>query len=300
MRVLEIPLRPGGPGRGGGVLTCYIRDNLQFERRRLRPAVIICPGGAYAVCAEREGEPYALRFLDMGCQTFVLRYSVAPARFPQALLELAEAVAAVRERAGEWGVDPSRILVCGSSAGGHLAGCLGVHWDKGFVQSGAGRTGAEIRPDGLILCYPVVTMGRGEGAHQGSVDNLLGERREDDGLRELLSLERQAGPQVPPVFLWNTLEDGTVPPENSLLLAGALMRAGVSVEYHLFPLGRHALALADETTALSSLPEGESPEGAKTGEYMDPAAAMWTELAALWIRRLSRLTFRQIHTKMLD
>ena len=102
------------------------------------------------------------------------------------------------------------------------------------------------------------------------------------------------------MFLWNTLEDGTVPPENSLLLAGALMRAGVSVEYHLFPLGRHALALADETTALSSLPEGESPEGAKTGEYMDPAAAMWTELAALWIRRLSRLTFRQIHTKMLD
>ena len=78
MRVLEIPVRPGGPGRGGGVLTCYIRDNLQFERRRLRPAVIICPGGAYAVCAEREGEPYALRFLDMGCQTFVLRYKRRP------------------------------------------------------------------------------------------------------------------------------------------------------------------------------------------------------------------------------
>ena len=145
MRVLEIPVRPGGPGRGGGVLTCYIRDNLQFERRRLRPAVIICPGGAYAVCAEREGEPYALRFLDMGCQTFVLRYSVAPARFPQALLELAEAVAAVRERAGEWGGTPSESWCAAPPPAviwPAVWGCTGTKSSCSPARGGRGRRSA--------------------------------------------------------------------------------------------------------------------------------------------------------------
>ena len=260
---------------GQGLLTCYLRDTMEFEKSRLRPAVIICPGGAYRECAGREGEPYALRFLAMGYQAFVLAYSVAPARFPRSLLELAEAVALVRERAPLWQIDPERIFVCWSSAGGHLAGCLGVHWDKAFVQEGSGRRGEEIRPDGLILCYPVISAE--EYAHEGSVKNLLGERWEDPGLRDLISLEKQAGRQVPPVFLWHTGEDRTVAAENSLLFAGALRRAGVSVEIHLFSGGRHAMALADEDTALD-------PDG----EYADPGAAKWTELAGLWVKRQFR------------
>lgn len=265
MRIIKVPVEDG-------VLTGYLRDTQEFEKERLRPAVVICPGGSYAECSGREGEPYALRFLTMGYQAFVLDYSVAPARFPTALLELARAVALVRENADRWQIDPRRIFVCGSSAGGHLAASLGVHWDKEFVQKGSGRRGEEIRPDGLILCYPVITAG--EYAHEGSVRNLLGDKKDDPRLRELISLEKQAGSQVPPVFLWHTAADRTVAAENSLLFALALKKAGVSVELHLFSGGRHAMALGDEDTALDP-----------AGEYADPGVAEWTHLAGLWAKR---------------
>lgn len=268
MRIIKVPVEDG-------VLTGYLRDTQEFEKERLRPAVVICPGGSYAECSGREGEPYALRFLTMGYQAFVLDYSVAPVRFPAALLELARAVALVREKADQWQIDPEQIFVCGSSAGGHLAGSLGVHWDKKFVQEGSGRSGEKIRPDGLILCYPVITAG--EYAHEGSVKNLLGERRVDRELLDLISLEKQAGSQVPPTFLWHTAGDRTVGAENSLLFAMALKRAGVAVELHLFSGGRHAMALGDEDTALD-------PEG----EYADPGVAEWTRLAGLWVKRLRK------------
>ena len=94
MRIIKVPVEDG-------VLTGYLRDTQEFEKERLRPAVVICPGGSYAECSGREGEPYALRFLTMGYQAFVLDYSVAPVRFPVALLELARAVAALADCARE-------------------------------------------------------------------------------------------------------------------------------------------------------------------------------------------------------
>ena len=81
-----------------------------------RPAVIVCPGGAYRYKSEREGDPVAMRFLAAGIHAFVLQYSVAPNRYPAAFLELASAVAEVRKHASEWNVDPEKILVCGFSA----------------------------------------------------------------------------------------------------------------------------------------------------------------------------------------
>lgn len=258
---------------GSALLTCLIKENTDGKPGAKRPAVIICPGGGYEFCSTREAEPVAFQFLAMDCQAFVLQYSTAPSVFPEALLELAAAVALLRENEEDWHIDICRIFLCGFSAGGHLAASLGVFWDRDFVFGPLGLTAFDVRPDGLILAYPVISSG--VYAHEGSFVCLTGG---DAGLRELLSLENQAGPQVPPVFLWHTDTDATVPVENSLLFAMALKKAGVSMELHIFPTGRHGLALASEETAK------EEDDG--RGSYVVPGCQIWTKLAGQWLSRL--------------
>ena len=254
-------------------LTLYLWDNsAELDDGLLRPLVLLCPGGAYAMTSDREAEGMALRFVAMGVHAAVLRYSVAPARFPTALHQLARSVELIRAHAAEWYVDPSRIVVQGSSAGGHLAGCLGAFWNADFLARDLGTPPELRRPNGLILSYPVVTSG--PYAHRDSFFHLLGKRESE--LLDLLSLERQVGPQVPPVFLWHTYTDQSVPVENSLLLLSALRQAGVSAEFHLFPVGRHGLGTAGPLTA------GRDNAG------LQPECAVWMDLAETWLRHLGK------------
>lgn len=98
-----------------------------------RPTVIVCPGGAYAFTSDREAEPIAMRFNAIGMNAVVVRYSVAPARFPTALLEVATAVKYVREEGVKYGCDPEKVFTIGFSAGGHLAASYGNFWSRPFV-----------------------------------------------------------------------------------------------------------------------------------------------------------------------
>ena len=175
-------------------------------------------------------------FLAAGCQVFSLHYSVAPETFPVALMELAKVVALVKSHACEWNIDTERIMVCGFSAGGHLAACLGMMWNREFLYGPLHAAPEDIQPKGMILCYPVITSGT--FGHQRSFEQLLGDRDSDPLLRELVSLELQAGPHTPRTFLWHTWTDQSVPAENSLLLAQALKKAGVrlSEQYPQCPL----------------------------------------------------------------
>ena len=156
-------------------------------------------------------------------------------------------MAYIRAHGGEWAIDPQRVFVCGSSAGGHLAASLGVHWDKELVWKGAGIPFGENRPAGTILMYPVISSG--EKQHVGSFHNLMGET-ETPELREFLSLEKQVSGNTPPAFLWHTFEDPSVPVENSLLYAAALAEHHIPFELHVYPRGGHGLALANELTSL--------------------------------------------------
>lgn len=263
----EIPVRVR---KGEAVLETYFLDGLRVNPIRRRPTVIICPGGGYEELSDREGEPVAVQMNAMGFHACVLKYSVKPAVFPQALLELAQAVRLVRERAKEWNADAGRIIVCGFSAGGHLACSLGAFWQEAWMEEALCADRETFRPDGLILCYPVVTSGA--GAHKGSVRNLSGG---DEAVLRKISLERQVTGNMPPVFLWHTWEDAAVPAENSLLLAGALYRAGISLELHIYPKGPHGLSLASEETGM--------PDG--IGGVM-PHCQGWIELAGEWVRTL--------------
>ena len=209
--------------------------------RALRPAVLLFPGGAYRKISAREGEPAATAFLAAGFSVFLLRYTVADdGYFPCALVEAFEAIRFLRSHAAEYGLDPNRIWLCGFSAGGHAAAAAGVLWNHPFAAS-IGYTGREHRADGMILCYPVISSG--EVAHRESFRNLLGDRYCDE-LLTLTSLERQVNAETPPTFLWHTATDGTVPVQNSLLFANALIAHGVETELHVYPRGDHGLSTA--------------------------------------------------------
>ena len=100
---------------------------------RKRPVVVICPGGGYTMTSDREAEPIAMQYLAKGYHAVILRYSVEPARYPLALLQLAKSVAFLRENAAEFHIDTNKIVIQGFSAGGHLAASLGVFWKKNFI-----------------------------------------------------------------------------------------------------------------------------------------------------------------------
>ena len=226
-------------------MTIYLPDNLvEVEPNLIRPTVIVCPGGGYGGTSKREAEPIALKLISAGLNAVVVHYSCAPARFPCQLLELSSVVAKVRENAEEWHVDTNKIVVMGFSAGGHLAASYGTLWNKDFIKEYFGFKNGENKPNGMVLCYPVITAGK--KAHRGSFVNLLGDRQNDEELLTLLSPEKQVSEDTPRAFIWHTFEDDTVPVENSLLMATALTEKGISTELHVYPKGCHGLSLCND------------------------------------------------------
>lgn len=259
-------------------LVTYIQDDSVEIGIPSRPLVLICPGGGYEFTSDREAEPLAIQFLAMGYHAAVLRYSVAPAVFPTSLCELAWSVRLIREHAQEWHVDPKAIIVLGCSAGGHLVASLGVFWNRDFLARALGAEGTDHRqwrPDGMILCYPVLSSG--EFGHRGSIDNLIGDKgTEIAGLLqasavEALSLENQVSTDTPPAFLWHTFTDDCVPVENSLMFVNRMCQAKVPAELHIYPVGGHGLSLANRLT--------QTQEGYAVQEE----CSSWISLAHTWI-----------------
>jgi len=205
-------------------------------------SMLVLPGGGYGHLAEHEGKGYAEWFAAQGVTAYVLKYRLGTAgyRHPAMLNDAARALRTLRTRARAEGLDPSRIGVIGSSAGGHLAATLLTHFDAGQAEATDPIERESSRPDLGILCYPVISMG--EFTHKGSKKNLLGEAPAEDLVR-LLSNELQVTAQTPPTFLWHTAEDQAVPVENALLFASALRRAGVPFALHIYEKGRHGLGL---------------------------------------------------------
>lgn len=245
----------------------YLIDYTQKIPISERPMIVICPGGGYAYTSDREAEMIALQFLAMGYHAAVLRYSVAPVVFPAALLELGKTVALLRENAREWGIDSTKIVIAGFSAGGHLALSYGVYWNRPWVAEKLKTDTSILQPNALILGYPVVTSG--QHAHQDSMHNLLGD--EYDSKKEDMSLEKHIGQQVPRSFVWHTYEDASVPVQNSLLLVNELVKNHIPTEFHMFEKGGHGLALANRLTMTAD------------GSSIAAAAAEWIHLVHTWL-----------------
>ncbi|MBQ8945415.1 MAG: alpha/beta hydrolase [Lachnospiraceae bacterium] len=249
-------------------------DSLPIEKR---PVVVIVPGGGYEHTSVREGEIVAMQFLSFGYHAAVLNYSCAPARYPVALLELAALIRLLREKAAEWHIDTDRIITLGFSAGGHLVGCLSSFWREKQLCEEINCDSRMIRPDGQILCYPVITSG--PAGHQGSFMNLLGD--DYSTKKGDLSLEKHINDGVPRSFVWHTFEDRSVPVQNSLLYVSALADAGIPVEYHLYEHGAHGASTGRWISA-------------KEPKQLVPEIDSWVGLAHSWIERSIEMSRRII------
>ena len=234
-------------------LTVYIpndRPEVSHYTQK-RPTVIILPGGAYSSTSEREADPVAVKYLAHGFNACILRYSCAPSVYPVAMLEALSGVKYIRENAEKFYADPEQIYICGFSAGGHLAASCGTHWHREESRKYFSDVNA-VKPNGLILCYPVITSG--EYVHRGSFNNLLGEKKDDAEMLEYLSLEKQVDENTPTSFIWATNGDTGVHCENSLLFALALRRAKVPMELHIFENGPHGISTADTISTCMDYP----------------------------------------------
>lgn len=256
-----------GEGREG-YLTTYVPFSIENELKpKLRPGMLVIPGGGYWMRSDREKEPVALAFVAKGYCAFALDYTVQ-APYPAPLIEAVMAMVYLRENAGKYHLDKEHLAAIGFSAGGHLAGSLSLLFAEPEVRAVLGERINKARPDALILSYPVVTMG--ERTHEGTRDVITGGNKE---LMSRLSLETRVTSAAPPAFLWHTMEDDLVPVENSLMLASAYRSAGAPFALHIFEHGHHGLSLV-------------SPETNDQTEYdafLSPVGE-WLPLALDWLR----------------
>jgi len=225
---------------------------------------VICPGGGYTALAPHEGFHYALWLNEQGITAFVLKYRLGSGGYahPSMMQDVQRAIRYIRANAQKWNMDPNRIGVMGSSAGGHLASTALTHFDAGDAGKPDPVDRVSSRPNLGILCYPVITMG--PDTHAGSKRNLLGENP-DPALVELLSNETQVKSDTPPTFIFHTFEDAAVRVENAMEFAAALRRQGVSFALHIYPTGAHGMGLGSAQWD----PDNRHP---------------WTHECALWLK----------------
>ena len=202
--------------------------------------VVILPGGGYHHRASHEGEGYAQLLNTYGFTAAVVDYRVCPDRFPLPLLDARRGVRFMRAHAEEFGISKDKILVMGSSAGGHLA-ALASTYTAPIEGEGLDAIDTEaFLPNGQILCYPVISCDEAI-AHIGSFENLLGDAYAE---RERFSPDLLVSDETPEAFLWHTAADAAVNVCNSYRFATALRAHNVPCEMHIFPDGPHGLGTA--------------------------------------------------------
>lgn len=219
-------------------------------------AVVVCPGGGYyGISFVNEGVQIANWFNKLGITAVVLYYrlpddaimkdkSIGPLQDGQ------EAIRLVRRHAAEWGINPNKIGIMGFSAGGHLASTVSTHYNEKVYQP-IDTTSA--RPDFSLLIYPVISMDSSM-THWGSRESLLGKNPSKELLRRF-SNELQVTAQTPPAFLMHSMDDGTVPVENSIEYALALKKNKVPCELHIYERGGHGYGLGRSKNTESTWPD---------------------------------------------
>ncbi|MCD7885544.1 MAG: alpha/beta hydrolase [Lachnospiraceae bacterium] len=281
-------------------LTAYVlAEKGELRGQGLRPAVLICPGGGYFNCSDREAEPVALAFAAMGYHAFVLRYSTymegaegfvdlfsdfevkEHLTHPAPVREIGMAMLLIREHARDWMVDMDRVAVCGFSAGAHNSAMYGVYWDKPLITDFLGVEKEAIRPAALILGYTLSDYillrdseknELDEAFFRGSVKAFTGEAQPSEEKLIEVSPARLVSEMTPPAFLWATAADGMVPVQHSLRMAHALADHHVPFELHVFEEGDHGMSVATQASSVAK-------------SQMNADAAKWIGLADAWLKK---------------
>lgn len=299
MKVQTFSLKADNPAV---TLTTYLLDDSsETINGGSRPAIIICPGGGYFNCSDREAEPIALKFNALGYHAFVLRYStyndgsadlpdlvdLPPKKerlFPQQLLELGQAMILVKKHAEKWHVDPQKVAVCGFSAGGHNAALYATNWHRAWFTKHFGVDKDLLQPAACILGYALtdyvmlnqqikeVMQGMDQQFMKASMVALLGQEEPSLDQLQQTSPVLQVDQNTPATFIWATADDPLVSSLHSLKFATALKEQNIPFELHLFEHGAHGLSLATQATAASQ-------------SQIVPDVAMWFDLCATWLQK---------------
>lgn len=284
-------------------LTTYVLDDsVELLNGKKRPAIIICPGGAYLNCSDREGEPVALSFAAMGYHAFVLRYHVffkasedgfaellagktfekrVQSIYPAAIRDIAKAFTIINDHADEWLVDTEKIAICGFSAGGHNVLNYAVHYNKAVITDVFEPE--KVKPAAVIAGYPISdylfmkeSVAKQDEMAQGlfKLSNLafFGKEKPSDDILAEVSATQQVNPSTPPMFLWATVGDNLVPVGHTTRMATALADAGIPFEVHIYEEGDHGLALATQATA-------------KAKTELNSIASDWIKSADTWLQK---------------
>lgn len=208
--------------------------------------VIICPGGGYRNLNIENVRFIAHRLMKMGITSFVLIYrlpadSLMIDKSIGAMQDIQQALRIVHQKASDYKLKSNKIGVWGSSAGGHLAAMAGTHWDKSYDPK-SDTTG--LRPDFLILAWPVISFRRGV-VHSGSMLNLLGKSPSEQQLSDY-SADEQVTDRTPPTFLVHASDDPTVQVNNSIWFYQALKKHDVPAELHIYEKGGHGFGISPD------------------------------------------------------
>ncbi len=223
-----------------GVTKPTLEMYLPEKEKATGTAVIICPGGSYAVLVyQGEGITTAKELVKNGITCFILKYrlpddSIMKDKKIGPLQDARQAIKLVRENAAKWGVDPNKIGIMGFSAGGHLASTEATHFEKSYIPN---NNNTSLRPDFQILVYPVISM-QDSLTHGDSRKNLLGKNPSKE-IMNLFSNEMQITKNSPPAYLTHAADDDVVDVDNSISYFEKLRHNKVDVEIHIYPKGGH-------------------------------------------------------------
>ena len=227
---------------------------LPEKEKNTGAAVVICPGGGYRIEAmDHEGHDIATFLQEKGIAGIVLKYRLPYSHHEIPSCDARRTIRTVRNNAKEWGINPDKIGIAGSSAGGHLASTAGTVFDSGNKESSDPVEQQSCRPDFMLLLYPVISMDE-EFGHMGSRANLIGEGH-DKALIRKYSNELNVNEQTPPTFLVLADDDKAVPPRNSIEFYSALKRYDVPAEMHIFQQGGHGFGIRKNNLPADQWPE---------------------------------------------
>lgn len=247
--------------------TRFIEQECGIDRY---PGIVICPGGAYQMIAEREAEPVALRYFAAGFQVFVLTYSVLEkASGFRPLMEASDTLDYLRRHAEEFDLDSHAIAISGFSAGGHLAASLATMYQEQRFLERYGKQ-ADNRPDAVVLNYAVV--GDWESSHEETIMNVSGGAEKGSEEYRYWYPANHVSDHTPPAFLWHTATDDAVSVQNSLYFAKQLADHQVPFEMHIFPEGGHGISVCTKEIQVE--------------ERLEQVCGAWVELSIQWLKRI--------------
>lgn len=264
MRYEQIHLKDYFPFLGENDRDPVVNVYLRNQGSKIRPGILLCPGGGYQTVSPLEGEPVGLKLLAEGYNVFILNYSVKPHGFPTQLREVAAVMELISQNSEKWNTDPERIAIMGFSAGGHLA----AHYSNSYDLPEVRQVFPESKPvKATVLCYAVTAWT--ESGHKASFLNLTGHRfPENEEDRKKFSCELQVTDRTPPAFLWHTAGDTVVPATDSLLYAQALAEHKIPFALHVFPAGEHGLSTVEPGIVAPQLNPELTPQILRAAEWL--------------------------------